>query len=131
MRLTCSIILGVLLSLHTPASSYGAEDVPNGHFEISGLIIEETMTPAGHNLYESFHARWQPLEGMTYTITIRERADSIHGGFYQILVDEEVVMSGRLNPRLDFIDALAEEAVRICSLHILQRAFVSEELELY
>lgn len=125
------IVFGLMLSLFSTASSAGPGGGPNGHFEISGLVIEETMTPAGHNLYESFNTRWKTLEGMTYTITIKERADSFHGSFYQISVDEDVVMAGRLNPRLDFIDALAEEAVKQCSLYILQRAFVAEELEFY
>jgi hypothetical protein len=126
-----AIVFGLMLILLSTASYAGPGGGPNVHFEISGLVIEETMTPAGHNLYESFNARWKALEGMTYTITIKERADSFRGSFYQISVDEDVVMAGRLNPRLDFIDALAEEAVKKCSLYILQRAFVAEELEFY
>jgi len=106
-------------------------DGGNGYFEITGLVIEETMTPAGHNLYESFNARWKPMEGLSYTITVKERADSVRGSFYQFLVDEDVVMAGRLNPSIDFIDELAVEAVKRCSLYILQREFVSEELEFY
>jgi len=65
------IVFGLMLSLFSTASSAGSGGGPNGHFEISGLVIEETMTPAGHNLYESFNTRWKTLEGMTYTITIK------------------------------------------------------------
>jgi len=46
-------------------------------------------------------------------------------------VDEDVVLAGRLNPSIDFIDELAAEAVKRCSFYILQREFVSEELEFY
>jgi hypothetical protein len=127
--------LAVLMSLvfsssHAPAHA-SENDGGNGYFEITGLVIEETMTPAGHNLYESFNARWKPMEGLSYTITVKERADSVRGSFYQFLVDEDVVLAGRLNPSIDFIDELAAEAVKRCSFYILQREFVSEELEFY
>jgi len=71
------ILLAVLMSLvlspsHAPVHASENDD-SNGYFEITGLVIEETMTPAGHNLYESFNARWKPMEGLSYTITVKER----------------------------------------------------------
>lgn len=131
MKAFMAVLRRLFLTFILFVATAGADSTTNGYFEITGLVIEETMTPAGHNLYESFNTRWKTLEGMEYTITIKERADSFRGSFYQILVDEETVMAGRLNPRLDFIDELAAEAVKKCSLHILQRVFVAEELEFY
>ena len=69
MKTLVLLIIWILMSLWGSGSN-AQKVTANGYFEITGLVIEETMTPAGHNLYESFNARWKPMEGLSYTITV-------------------------------------------------------------
>ena len=125
------IIMLALLSSTLGTVSLWAGQEETNDIEFRGLIIEETMTPIGHNFYEAFNSFWKPLEGMMYTITISEKADSFRGSVYIVKVDDEVVATGRLNPRQEFIDNLAKASVKECQKFLLRRHLMKEELELY
>jgi hypothetical protein len=124
------IVLALLLSTLGTVSVWAGQEETND-IEFTGLIIEETMTPIGHNFYEAFNIFWKPLEGMIYTITISEKADSFRGSVYIVKIDDEVVATGRLNPRQEFIDNLAKASVKKCQRFLLRRHLIKEELELY
>ncbi|MFQ5451907.1 MAG: CsgE family curli-type amyloid fiber assembly protein [Nitrospinaceae bacterium] len=130
MKTTLTFILCLTFWLAAPVNP-GFASNNNGEIEISGLVISDTMTKGGQDLFEAFNTYWKSIDGLDYTITIKEKADSFRGSIYWIMVDDTTVFSGRLNPRPDLIEEVAKEAVKRCSRYILQRVFVSEELEFY
>jgi len=114
-----------------PAVSAGNNNTDEGFIGITGLVINDTISKAGNDLFDAFNSRWKPIEGLNFTITIIEKPDQVFGSQFWIKVDEDVVYSGRLNPRWDFIDKTAKTAVQKVSLFLLERLTVNKELEMY
>ena len=79
--------------------------------EITGLIIEETMTRIGYEFYEYFFLFWEApeVEVKDYNILISEMASPMWGSWVKVNVDETTVWSKMLKPRSEEI----EDAVKI------------------
>jgi Curli assembly protein CsgE len=126
------ILTGVLiLSLVLFSGESSANNNDEGFIGITGLVINDTVSKAGNDLFEAFSARWEPIEGLDFTVTISEKPDRIFGGQFWIKVDEDVVYRGRINPRWDIIEETAKTGVQRVSLFLLQRLTTSQELEVY
>jgi len=104
---------------------------PDDFIGITGLVINETVSKAGHDLFDAFTSRWEPIEGLDFTITIVEKPDLVFGTQFYIKVDDNVVYGGRLNPRWDAIEKTAKTSIQRVSLYLLERLTVSKELEMY
>jgi len=79
--------------------------------EITGLIIEQTMTRIGYDFYENFFILWKAPKGIKdYNIFISEKASSEWGSLVQIKVDSNVVWDRALKPRGEEIEEAAKEA---------------------
>lgn len=84
--------------------------------EISGLIIEQTMTKIGYDFYEYFFLLWEAPEGISvrdYNIFINERASPMWGSWVRVGVDETTVWSRVLRPRSEEIEDAAKEAIAV------------------
>jgi len=82
--------------------------------EISGLIIEQTMTKIGYDFYEYFFLLWEAPEGISvrdYNIFINERASPMWGSWVRVGVDETTVWSRVLRPRSEEIEDAAKQAI--------------------
>jgi len=62
-------------------------------YDISGLIVEETMTHIGYEFYEYFYAYWQAPESgyRNYNILITEQAHRLWGSRISVFVDRQLV----------------------------------------
>jgi len=127
------VLSGVfILSLVLFSGESVAKNNNDGDFiGITGLVINDTVSKAGNDLFEAFTSRWEPIEGLDFTITISEKPDMVFGSQFWIKVDESVVYKGRLNPRWDEIEKTAKTGIKKVSLFLLERLTVSKELEMY
>jgi hypothetical protein len=81
--------------------------------EITGLIIEQTMTKIGYDFYEYFFLLWKPPEVKIkdYNILITERASSQWGSWVGVDVNSTEVWSGVLKPRAEEIEEAVKQAI--------------------
>ena len=81
--------------------------------EISGLIIEETMTKIGYEFYEYFFLLWEaPEVGVKdYNIFINERASPLWGSWVRVNVDGTTVWNRVLRPRSEEIEDAVKQAI--------------------
>lgn len=81
--------------------------------EITGLIIEETMTKIGYEFYEYFFLQWKPpqTELKNYNILISEKASPMWGSLVEVKIGETIVWSRMLRPRSEEIEESAQQAL--------------------
>jgi len=81
--------------------------------EITGLIIEETMTKIGYDFYEYFFLLWETpeVELKDYNILISERASPMWGSLVEVKIGETTVWSNMLRPRSAEIEESAQQAI--------------------
>ena len=82
--------------------------------EITGLIMEETMTKIGYDFYEYFFLFWEAPQGISvedYNILISEKASPMWGSWVRVDVDETTVWSRVLRPRSEEIEDAVKEAI--------------------
>ena len=82
--------------------------------EITGLIIEQTMTKIGYDFYEYFFMMWEaPPEaaGKEFNIYIHERASPAWGSWVDVSINNTVVWSGVLRPRSVEIEDAVTQAI--------------------
>lgn len=85
-------------------------DVPRQ--EIDGLVVDETQTKIGRDFYDVFYARWNPPEGaVNYTVRVQEQPLPNLGTRISVRVNDEVAFQGMLQPRYDFIESAAQQAI--------------------
>lgn len=101
--------------------------------EISGLIIEETMTKIGYEFYEYFFLLWEPPQEKIgrYNILISEKASPMWGSSVTVNVDENIVWSVMLRPRSEEIEEAVKQAIEATKnylLHYKDNQFQSEDL---
>ena len=98
--------------------------------EITGLIIEETMTRIGYEFYENFFILWEAPEGIKdYNIFIDERASPLWGSWIQVKIDTTIVWSKILKPRSEEIEEAAEKAVEVTKEFLSRYEEYKKELE--
>jgi len=98
--------------------------------EITGLIIEETMTKIGYEFYENFFILWEAPEGIKdYNIFIDERASPLWGSWIQVKIDTTIVWSKILKPRSEEIEEAAEKAVEVTKEFLSRYEEYKKELE--
>jgi hypothetical protein len=97
-----------------PAPSAPDSLGPAGPFVgISGLVVDETATPAGRLFYETFFLLWAPPRGAERTtVTLGERPLPGNGTAVVARADGEVLFQTRLPRRPDEVEDLARSAVR-------------------
>ena len=79
---------------------------------LSGYILDQTKTRIGREFYDAFVQRWEFIPGLEgYNIIILEMSDPKWGTQIQIFVEETLVYITSLKPRLEDIDARAQEAI--------------------
>ncbi len=80
--------------------------------EIDALLVDDTKTKSGKDFYDLFYAGWEaPESAKNYTITISEKPYRINTTLIVILINETPVYQSVLQPRLDIIEAISEEAI--------------------
>lgn len=97
--------------------------------EITGLIIEQTMTRIGYEFYENFFIRWEAPEGIKdYNIFINERA-GLWGSWVRVDIDSNTAWQKVLRPRSEEIEEAAKEAVEATKEYLANYEETKRKLE--
>lgn len=102
--------------------------------EITGLIIEQTMTKIGYEFYEYFSLLWEaPLTTgiRDYNIIINERASPLWGSWIWIDVNGTTIWNQVLRPRSAEVEEAAKGAIETTKQYLAnyeQYQFQSEDL---
>lgn len=102
--------------------------------EITGLVIERTMTKIGYDFYEYFFLLWEAPRAtgiQDYNITINERASPLWGSWVWVDVNGTTIWNMVLRPRSAEIEEAAKEAIETTKQYLMnyeQYQFQSEDL---
>jgi hypothetical protein len=83
-------------------------DVLEGDLEIGGLLVDDTISRIGHDLFDAFNRSWKPIEGARYNIAFGEKIDPIRGSLLSVQLNETVIFEGFMTPRQDAINDLGK-----------------------
>jgi curli production assembly/transport component CsgE len=99
---------------------------PNGSSELTGVLVDRTITMAGKTFYRAFSQRamGNPLIGNA-TLTINERPDARWGSQVWVMEGNRMYFRTQLSPKISEADRAAGEAVQIVEEALLQRRLSS------
>lgn len=98
--------------------------------EITGLIIEETMTKIGYEFYENFFSLWEAPKGITgYNIYINEKASPMWGSLVYVNVNNTLVWNRVLRPRSEDIEEAAKNSIEVVKNYLFQYEEIKRQLE--
>jgi curli production assembly/transport component CsgE len=102
--------------------------------EITGLIIEQTMTRIGYDFYEYFYIHWTPpllARIDDYNIHIHERASPLWGSWVWVTVNDRIIWQKVLKPRTAESENAAKQAIEATTNYLTnydQYAMNSEDM---
>lgn len=99
----------------------------NAELIISGLLLDETVSRAGHDFYDLLSTRLQSMD-LAHNITVSEKNNLGRSIVTVTMDDDNKVLESVLNPRSDATTELVDEAVANILQTIIQEEFVSKEL---
>jgi hypothetical protein len=105
-------------------------DVMESGLEIGGLLVDDTVTKFGHQLFDVFNRAWKPIEGAKYNIAFGERLDAIRGSLITVKLNETILFEGFLTPREEAINELGKGLARDIR-NLVRNTTNLEEEELY
>lgn len=98
--------------------------------EIDGLIVDQTITKMGKDFYDMFFTGWNaPPKAKNYTITIREMILPGMGTQISLWINDTEVFKNRVQPRYDYIEALAQYAVSVVYQYLDNYERMKSQLE--
>lgn len=106
------------------------EDTLEAGLEIGGLLLDETATKFGHELFDVFKQAWRPPQGVFYNIVIGERYQPTNGSLVSVTLNGQAVFQGLLAPRRDAIEELGQGLARDIR-QLLQNSAQLEDQEFY
>ncbi len=81
--------------------------------DLTGLVIDNTISPFGSQFYNKFYLRWDPPTiKKDYNIYIEEKTNPSFGFIIIIKVDEYIVWQKRLKPRLSEIESAVINSIK-------------------
>lgn len=116
--------MGVLWLL-LPLVSIAQTDI-----EITGLVVDQTLSRVGHLFYEELIDGWQPSNAAG-VITIYEKPDLVAGNMVSIVVNDETVFESRVGTRPSGIEEKAQTARSLLDIYLQQHKEAFRELEMY
>lgn len=121
------------LAMARPAQTLAADDGADGGngLEITGLIIDRTITRGGHDFYELVVGYLGLDYEAPYTLTIQETADAGRSTSVAVFIDDKEILKSRLNPLPEKIEGLAQTAAQTVIDTIAARRQLLKELEYY
>ena len=120
------IALGIWVLLNASPVRAGQDD----GIEISGLLIDETLTRSGRDFFYFFNSNWEPVNG-NLTITVKERQDRGTSTSILISVNDRLVFQTQLNRRPGAVEEAAKQAVTQVRNKILYQKEALKELDYY
>lgn len=97
--------------------------------EITGLVINQTVSPFGSHFYKEFYIDWEaPQVSEQYNIYIIERTLASFGFNVYVKVDDYLVWAKRLTPRFQEIDKAVDEAQQQVKLFLENYEEIQKQL---
>ena len=98
--------------------------------EIDGLLVDETKTKNGRDFYDFFYSQWEAPPGANnYSIFITEKPYRLTTTMIEVSINETLVYQSFLQPRIDIIEMLAEEAVGRTVLYMQNYEALVKQME--
>lgn len=117
-------LLGKITEQETRKSSSDVE------LEIDGLLIDETKTKSGKDFYDYFYNGWEaPPNAKNYSIFITEKPYRLTTTMLEIHINETLVFQSFLQPRGEYIEMLAEQAVAQTQVYLQNYEEILRQLE--
>jgi curli production assembly/transport component CsgE len=124
--LLLSVVAGCFFLI--PFTGQAAQN--NDGIEISGLLIEDTLTRAGRDFFYFFNSNWQPLRG-NFTLKVKERQDRGSSTSILIFINDTLVFQSPLARLPDALEESAKNAVTQTRNYILYQREALKELDYY
>lgn len=98
--------------------------------EIDGLLIDETKTKSGRDFFDFFYRDWEAPEGAkNYSIFVVERPFRANQTLIEVLINETLVYQSYLQPRLDYIEEIADNSIAITQMYLARYEELIRELD--
>jgi len=98
--------------------------------EIDGLLFDETKTKSGKDFYDFFYTGWvAPANARNYSIFITEKPYRLTTTMIEISINETMVYQSFLQPRSDYIETLAEQAVAQTQMYLQNYEEIVRQLD--
>ncbi len=100
--------------------------------DLGVLIFDRTRSPMGRQFYHLFYQNWEaPKNSGNATITILEKPTPGIGSLVTIKLGYKQVFRARLQPNLQYIEAVSKQAIARCRKIIKQQVKVKKQLSGY
>lgn len=98
--------------------------------EIDGLLFDETRTKSGKDFYDFFYTGWEaPVNAHNYSIFISEKPYRLTTTMIEISINETLVYQSFLQPRSEYIEMLAEQAVAQTQMYLQNYEEIVRQLD--
>jgi curli production assembly/transport component CsgE len=102
--------------------------------EITGLVMDETISKLGRDFYELFFTNWSPGTNLDYILKIIEKPAPGTRTLVSVEINDNLVFQQFLQPKYDYIETLAEYAVNVSNEYLqnynqLQKQLNNEDLQ--
>lgn len=98
--------------------------------EIGGLVVDQTITKVGHDFYDVFYTQFEAPAGSTeYIVTITEKPGRGTNTLVTVTVNENDLLEMPLQPKPEYIEAAATDAVSAAVAFLQEAASLSRQLE--
>lgn len=117
-----------LLKEITEEASKGVKN--DADIEIDGLLFDETRTKSGKDFYDFFYTGWEaPANARNYSIYITEKPYRLTTTMIEISINETMVYQSFLQPRSEYIEMLAEQAVAQTQMYLQNYEEIIREMD--
>ncbi|RSK33978.1 CsgE family curli-type amyloid fiber assembly protein [Hymenobacter metallilatus] len=98
--------------------------------EISGLVVDQSITKPGRDFYDLFYSQWEAPTGIQeYTITIGEKPARANSTLLTVRVNDDDLLEFPLQPNYDLIQDAVAEAIAYVQDYMVQQQSLSQQLE--
>lgn len=98
--------------------------------EISGLVVDQSITKPGRDFYDLFYSQWEaPNEVQDYTITIGEKPFRATSTLLTVRVNEADLLEFPLQPNYDLVQDAVQEAIAYVQDYLVQQQALTRQLE--
>ncbi|MBO0360727.1 hypothetical protein J0X19_22390 [Hymenobacter sp. BT186] len=98
--------------------------------EISGLLIDQTLTKIGHDFYALFYAQWDPPPNLgEFTVLIREKPGRPPSTLIALEVNENLLVELPLSPNYEALEEAVAYGLNAATDYLINARTVGQQLE--
>lgn len=96
--------------------------------EITGLVMDETITKLGRDFYDLFFTNWNSFSDEDYIIKIIEKPAPGTRTLVSIEINDNMIFQQFLQPKYNYIEALADYAVNVSTEYLQNYTELQKQL---